>query len=291
MDYIKNLQGVLDYIEAHITEELSLNQIAQVSCYSPFHFHRLFHGIVGTSVMDYVRKRRLQRAGDELLGNTQRIVDVAMKYNFSSSEHFCRLFKKYTGMSPGEYRSNSVRFPWFEQIKIGLPKNLDGLTLTPTYIRLDAFQVGGLIVEGNLSSVVPKAIGLWRQFVSRFGEIPSPIEPHIQYGINEIIQSAQELMFRYMTCVKIHSLDELPKGFIGKYIPASDYAVFHYEGEPNRIGEVYDAIYGEWLPSSGYALGGNDDFERYECSGGDNDPEKMICDVYIAIQPKHKGVI
>lgn len=103
------IQKSIDYIEKHLNEKIKLGEIAKQSHFSEFHFHRLFHKAVGTSVMEYVRKKRLSEAAIELAVTHGKITDIAFKYQFSSEESFSRAFKKVYGASPRDYRNTQRR--------------------------------------------------------------------------------------------------------------------------------------------------------------------------------------
>lgn len=105
MEHKKHIQSAIDYIENNLCKTITLDEIAQKSYFSEFHFHRLFRKIVGTSVMDYVRRRRLCEAAKELVGTNVKITNIAFKYQFSSEEAFSRAFKKNYGSSPRDYRN------------------------------------------------------------------------------------------------------------------------------------------------------------------------------------------
>lgn len=102
------IQKSIDYIEKHLCENIKLGVIAKQSHFSEFHFHRLFHKTVGSSVMEYIRTRRLSEAAGELIETNEKITNIAFKYQFSSEESFSRSFKKLYGKSPREYR-NTLR--------------------------------------------------------------------------------------------------------------------------------------------------------------------------------------
>ena len=107
MNYKLQIQNSIDYIEKHLCENIKLSEIAKQSHFSQFHFHRLFRKTVGTSVMEYVRKRRLSEAAMELAETDEKITNIAFKYQFSSEESFSRAFKKLYGASPRDYRNTS----------------------------------------------------------------------------------------------------------------------------------------------------------------------------------------
>lgn len=108
MNYKLQIQNSIDYIEKHLCENIKLDEIAKQSYFSEFHFHRLFRKTVGTSVMEYVRKRRLSEAAVELVETDEKITSIAFKYQFGSEESFSRAFKKLYGTNPRAYR-NTIR--------------------------------------------------------------------------------------------------------------------------------------------------------------------------------------
>lgn len=108
MEYNKTIQQSIDYIENNLKEKISLEDLAKITYLSKYHYHRVFHGLVGETVMEYVRKRRLTEAAKELTETNVKIVDVALKYQFSSQEAFSRAFKKMFKVSPGEFRRANI---------------------------------------------------------------------------------------------------------------------------------------------------------------------------------------
>lgn len=104
MDYSREIKKSIDYIEANLCKEIKLSNLAQQSYLSRFYFHRIFRNLVGETIMVYVRKRRLTEAALELIRTDNKIIDIALKYQFGSQESFARAFKKMYGMAPREYR-------------------------------------------------------------------------------------------------------------------------------------------------------------------------------------------
>lgn len=104
MNYEWMTQKTIHWIESHLHEEISMEGIADVAGFSKYHFHRIFQSSVGMSVSTYIRIRRLANAAGALLHTDERIIDIALYYQFESQEAFTRAFKKMYNLPPGQYR-------------------------------------------------------------------------------------------------------------------------------------------------------------------------------------------
>ncbi|QAA34336.1 helix-turn-helix transcriptional regulator [Clostridium manihotivorum] len=118
MDYIDKIQQSIEYIENNLSEKLQLEDIAKAAFLSKYYYHRVFHNIAGEPVMEYVRKRRLTEAAKELLQGKEKIVYIALKYQFSSQEAFSRAFKKMFNISPSELRKNKQRILMYKKLEV-----------------------------------------------------------------------------------------------------------------------------------------------------------------------------
>lgn len=114
MDYFERVRKIVDYIEANLNNDITLDDLARQAFFSSYHFHRIFQTMVGESVMEYIRKRRLAKAAAELRFSDKKIVQIALDYNFNSPDTFTRAFKKYYGMTPEKYRHQPRQFSCFE---------------------------------------------------------------------------------------------------------------------------------------------------------------------------------
>lgn len=116
-DYVTRLNRVFDYIDANLDGDLSLDRIAQVAYFSPYHFHRIFKFITGETLNEYVVRRRLTKAADVLLHSEQPISELAQKFGFSEVSSFSRAFKKHFDASPTEFKKqNPNRFSKISQL-------------------------------------------------------------------------------------------------------------------------------------------------------------------------------
>lgn len=98
------IKQTIMYIEEHLHESLTLEDIARQSNFSKFHFHRIFQSSAGMTITEYIRMRRLANASVALLYSNERILDIALYYQFESQESFTRAFKKIYKLPPGQYR-------------------------------------------------------------------------------------------------------------------------------------------------------------------------------------------
>lgn len=106
MNYNACVRKSIEYIEHNLNSKIELADIAKKVFMSKYHFHRIFHAVVGEPVAEYIRRRRLTEAANELLTTDNKIVDIALKYQFSSQESFTKAFKKLYGIPPKEFRRN-----------------------------------------------------------------------------------------------------------------------------------------------------------------------------------------
>ena len=102
----RRLARVLDYIEAHLEGDLTLDRLASIACLSQFHFARAFKAAIGQSPHRYVSGRRLEHARALLAAGDRPLVDIALALKFSCQANFTRAFRQATGQTPGQYRRN-----------------------------------------------------------------------------------------------------------------------------------------------------------------------------------------
>src|SRR5712692_6912522 len=104
--YQERLLRVLLHIQRNLDQRLELEQLAGIACFSPFHFHRIFRGMVGESVMEHVRRLRLEQAAQKLRFSDRPVIDVALDAGYESHEAFTRAFSARFGMPPSSYRKS-----------------------------------------------------------------------------------------------------------------------------------------------------------------------------------------
>lgn len=112
MNY-KLLNQMINYIEDHLTEDIEYIKLAQIVGVSEYSLQRIFSFIANMSLSEYIRKRRLSKAFEELKTTNIKVIDVAIKYNYDSSIYFSRTFKKLFGISPKDCRNTNIEYKLF----------------------------------------------------------------------------------------------------------------------------------------------------------------------------------
>lgn len=112
------VQHMQDYIEKHLKEVITLNQLSKVAEYSPYHSARIFKELTGKPPFEYIRALRLSVAAVQLRSERARVVDVAFDFVFDSHEGFTRAFSREFGMSPKKYSDSNEKVPLFMPVNV-----------------------------------------------------------------------------------------------------------------------------------------------------------------------------
>lgn len=100
MEWLKKLGAAIDYIEDNLDKEISYDEAARIACCSPYYFQRVFSYVSGVSLAEYIRRRKMTQAAFELQRADSRVIDVALKYGYSSPTSFNRAFQNVHGITP-----------------------------------------------------------------------------------------------------------------------------------------------------------------------------------------------
>jgi AraC family transcriptional regulator len=276
VDYRACIQQSIDYIEDHLQEPITVDHLARIAGFSPYHYYRIFQVYVGIAVMDYIRRRRLAYAAAEL-ARGKRILDVALDYGFETHNGFAKAFRKVYGCSPEAYRPHVSGRP---------PKKVDLMLLEQVHLT------GGIVVEPKIiTKPAVKIAGYELQTTCRDGknlqEIPAfwqdlmpdkqarlhstlPAIQHNEYAICFPPDSATG-DFSYIVGLEVPNYDSVPPDMWRGEVPEATYAVFTVPPVETPGPAFSDAIQGTWgyifstwFPDSGYELAeGKLEYEFY----------------------------
>lgn len=133
MDWLQGISRSLDYIEGHLEDELEIEVIAAQAYSSPSHFQRVFNLVAGVTVGEYIRNRRLSMAGRALQGGGSRVIDVAMRYGYDTSESFSKAFTRFHGITPSEARLSREALKFYYPLKISITVQ-GGFTMSQKFL-------------------------------------------------------------------------------------------------------------------------------------------------------------
>lgn len=250
----ESIQTTLDLIEENLSEEISIDDLANAANLSPFYYQRLFKRLVNKTVMEYIKLRRLAKASEYLAENKSRILDVALNFGFDSHETFTRSFKKAYGLTPEEYRANSVKLNQFVKPELilnyvmvdeGVPLITDRIVIEVNRKKLSKPRTFvGLEVEipicqlmGGETTGIAIAKELWMKFGSQRHNIPNQIPGGNDFGAL-YMGNAKEGNCIYMAGVEVEPGTSV-EGYSSFELPAREYLVCGFEAE--NFNELVDS--------------------------------------------------
>lgn len=141
------INNTLCYIEDNLIKKITLEELSNLSFFSQAHLYRVFNELVGSSIMEYIRKRRLLRAAIDIRSTKDNILDIAVKYQFDSQDGFCKAFKKLFGTTPIQYRKSNKENILEEDSFMNNFKNNTTLSTKESYIEND------ILVKNYIESI------------------------------------------------------------------------------------------------------------------------------------------
>ena len=126
--YGKRFAKVRDYIDKHLSEDLSIERLSQVANFSKFHFHRQFSHYAGISVSRYIQMMRLKRASGRLVFEPHvQIIEIALEAGFENPELFSRAFKRAFDQTPSQFRIYPAWKPWGERYRFPIKEGTSNM--------------------------------------------------------------------------------------------------------------------------------------------------------------------
>ncbi len=285
MEWTNAIQSAINFMEQHITENISAEDVANHVHISSFYFQKGFRMLCGFSVIEYIRKRRLALAGGDLATTDIKIIDIAMKYGYGSPDSFTKAFTRFHGVSPTMVRKEDVMIKTFAPLKLEISLK-GGYFMNYKIIDKESFTVLGVSKEFNYENCKQEIPLFWqRHYEEGNGKYVCGM-----FGIN-IDEKMGNDSFEYLIADLYDSKMEIPEGFVTRTIPAFTWAVFSCVGPmPTALQDVSTKIFSEWLPAlkeyefaAGYCVEMYDAPDKYP--NGTQD-ENYHTEIWIPIQKK-----
>ncbi|HWA29851.1 MAG TPA: AraC family transcriptional regulator [Rhizomicrobium sp.] len=234
-------------IERNLNRDLSLAEIAKACDVSRFHLAHAFGESTGLSVMEYLRGRRLTEAAYALASGAADILGVALDTGYQSHEAFSRAFKAQFGKTPEDVRK-SESIDGLKRVDAIRHLETKAMTLEePRIEKLPQQLFVGLpefVAYGNMHTIA----GQWQRFMSGpYEEIENKV-PGIPVGI--ATESTDEGV-HYVCAAEVSRFGKIPDGLAKVTLAPQTYLVFAHNDHITTLRKTYEAIWNEWLPSSG----------------------------------------
>lgn len=281
MKHLETVRRAVDFIEAHLGEDITASDAARAVYLSPFYFSREFTAISGYSVGEYIRGRRLYLAALELVRTDARVLDVALDAGYDSPESFTKAFRRQFGASPAEVRrARRVPKPF---LPLNITEQVQGGTKMDVRIEhMDAFKVVGV------SRRFPGETG-YRDIPAWYDELEAAAKT----------DPALAALGSVAVCVDDNGTEDFAywaaRPYIGGAVPAGQavlevaahtWAVFTATGPlPGALQTVNTAIFGEWLPENpDWVPDGAMTVENY--LPGDMSAPDYRCEIWVPVKPR-----
>ena len=304
MDWITGLQRAIDYVEAHLTEEIDYEAAAAESFSSSFHFQRVFSLLCGYTLGEYIRCRRLTLAGTELARDKAKVIDTALKYGYDSPDSFAKAFQKFHGITPSQARMDGAVLKTFSRLSIRI--SLEGgnmmnyrieekpeMLLTGYKKRFTGVPMGKEREKQEEEMFVTTRA---RQWLLKGMDYKNAVEYCVVtnmaddgydfYIAHELHPWVREHMYDH-SVTGVEFMEEL--GFENIVVPSGRYAVFTTEESRYPTKDYMDLrrkIAAEWLPQSGYRFADAPEIAVYHWYSGDDrkNRDKRYIEIWMPVE-------
>jgi len=271
-EYRARIRRAQALLEAHLDEPLRPALLAREACFSLHHFHRIFQAQTGESVMQQVRRLRLERAARRILDGHGRLIDLAVGAGYGSHEAFTRAFTEHFGTLPSEFRA--------ERLVHRQPTAQRGPRMPIRVQTFPAVRVAGMRAQGSYANVG----ATWERLVAwavqhGFFRDATPC----LYGLcPDDPAVTDEPLLRFDACVVVDRDPPDPEA-TAMEVPAGSYAVGLHVGPYERLHEAYLDIIGHWFPSSGFEPASDAVVEHYLNHPATTPPDALHTEVRVRI--------
>ncbi|HTR47866.1 MAG TPA: AraC family transcriptional regulator [Verrucomicrobiae bacterium] len=293
-DYRARIERVIRALSNEPEASHTLDELARIAHFSPFHFHRIYRAMVGESVIETARRLRLARAALLLATTDSPVTEVAMDSGYESVQTFSRAFRNLTNVSPREFRDRGMQLA---QLVVGLrPIKRGGSSMQVEIVERGPIKAWTMRLRGALTPENFKDTysRLWQWQIDHgiAGRTREAIG--IFYGDSEGISRGPvegsgwggggDNAFRYYAGVVWDEPLEADGGIEVLEVPGGKYASYRLIGSYHGIPAAFQRLYGEWLPKSGLVPDDRPALEIYRNNPFDTPANELITDLLIPLR-------
>ncbi|MEU9232452.1 AraC family transcriptional regulator [Streptomyces subrutilus] len=254
---LERLNQAMEHIEARLDGQIEAADLARIVATSEYHFRRLFSALAGMPLSEYVRRRRLTIAGAEVLAGDRTLLEIAVRYGYSSGEAFARAFRAVHGVGPGEARRSGASLR--SQPRLSFRLTVEGSSsMRYRIVEKDEFRMVGrkarvpLVHEGVNPAIADFIRGIGQETLRRMEGL-SDQEPRGIVGVSGNIDPsrAEGTELDYFHGVVTRAA--VPEDMDALAVPAGTWAVFESSGTfPQALQYLWRDVFTQWFPSNPY---------------------------------------
>ncbi|MGG3268185.1 AraC family transcriptional regulator [Priestia aryabhattai] len=258
MDLLRNMNRALDYIEENLTNDIDFREVARLALCSEYHFKRMFSFLAGITLSEYIRRRRLTLAAFELKDSNIKVIDVAIKYNYSSPDSFTRAFQNLHGITPSEAKKSGSSLKAFPKMTFQLSIK-GGNEMNYRIEEKEAFHIVGIKEKVPIifHGVNPKIAAMWESLndetIRELKELSNVTPLGLLSASVNFSEGRMEEKGQLDHYIGVATTKDCPDHLVQLEVPAGTWAVFEAVGPfPDTLQDVWGRIYSEWFPASTY---------------------------------------
>lgn len=271
----RRIERVVEHIGRHLDGDLDLDGLAGVACLSPFHFHRVYRGVMGETVTETVRRRRLHRAAAELIEGLLPISRVARRAGYSGVAAFSRAFSGSYGIPPAAYRARGP----LDTPTAFLPEG--ACAMTEVAIRTTAAVTVAAVAHRGDYQEIGHAFERLQAWAGAAGLI-GPATRFFGIFYDDPTSVAKDRLTAD-ACMTVPVGTVLPDGVRMLEIAGGRHAVLRHQGPYAELERTYRRLYRDWLPVSGEEPADRPCFEEYLNDCRSLPPAEWLTDVFLPL--------
>ncbi|GGX62534.1 AraC family transcriptional regulator [Streptomyces fructofermentans] len=254
---LERLNQAMEHIEANLDGRIDTADLARIAVTSEYHFRRMFSALAGVPLSEYVRRRRLTVAGAEVLAGERTLLEIAVRYGYTSGEAFARAFRAMHGVGPGEARRAGASLE--SQPRMSFRLVVEGSnSMRYRVVDKEEFRVVGrkarvpLVHEGMNPAIAAFIRGIGKEEIRRIEQL-SDQEPGGIVSVSDNLDGSRaegtELDYYHGVVTRA----EVPEDLDALTVPAGTWAVFENSGPfPQALQYLWRDVFTEWFPSNPY---------------------------------------
>ncbi|BDH15491.1 AraC family transcriptional regulator [Streptomyces hygroscopicus] len=254
---LERLNQAMEHIECHLDQRIEVSDMARQVLMSEYHFRRLFSALAGIPLSEYIRRRRLTVAGAEVLAGERTLLEVAVRYGYTSGEAFARAFRVMHGVGPGEARRTGASLK--SQPRMSFRLIVEGnSSMQYKVVEKDEFRVVGrkarvpLVHEGVNPAIAAFIRGMGQETLQRIESL-SDQEPEGIISVSDDLDGSRaegtELDYYHGVVTRA----AVPEDMDALIVPAGTWAVFESSGPfPQTLQYLWRDVFTQWFPSNPY---------------------------------------